>query len=85
MTIKRRKYILGRHFGYPECCIEEFGSVKNTGRKLNGTGFVPCVACDEKKTSEELINEINERRKHALPFPHSNFKICLAELLNELP
>lgn len=36
-------------------------------RKLSGSGFVPCSACDEKYSEEELINVINNNRSKTLP------------------
>lgn len=44
----------GIDFGYPSCCIGEFviRCIKNTykdreTRQFDGTGFVPCIKCNE--------------------------------------
>lgn len=75
--------ILGMEFGYPPCCIGEFviwaiksdkEIAKRSSRKLCGTGYVPCVKCNE-KSDVELIAEINERRSSDLEaFPNANRK-----------
>lgn len=68
----------GRTFGYPECCIESFKAeafnnhvlINREVRLLDGTGFLPCVQCNEKHTEQSLIALINENRLPTLvPFP----------------
>lgn len=79
---KWEKY--GLYFGYPQCCINSF--IKHAtvplwyesitlypeGRKLSGTGYVPCPECNAKFTEKELIDNINKNRRHDVPFskPH---------------
>lgn len=67
-------YQLGKHFGYPECCIIEFNlHVDNRTfmtrplRKLSGTGYIPCENCNTKYTTKELIENINKERNDKLP------------------
>lgn len=70
---------LGKKFGYPTCCIEEFIFCLNTGlffkrepRKLQGTGYIPCAICNSKYTTEQLVENINVNRdKSLIPF-HAN-------------
>ena len=63
----------GKEFGYPDCCILEFveGMVKMFSDvpkvlpkdfKLKGTGFVPCASCNNTKSEDELVDEINSKR-----------------------
>lgn len=63
----------GKEFGYPDCCILEFveGMVKMFSDvpkvlpkdfKLKGTGFVPCASCNNTKSEDELVDEINQKR-----------------------
>lgn len=68
----------GVRYGFPKCCVDEFvgrlytSSLIREKRKLDGTGFVPCVVCNETKTEEQLVQEIAVNRNHGLPpFPHS--------------
>lgn len=65
--------VIGKQYGYPECCIEEFVKLEHIGevRKLHGTGYIPCKKCNE-KSEKELINTINAARNHCLPFPKEN-------------
>ena len=66
---------MGVYFGYPQCCINEFmgnfrtGAWRNRGtRKLDGTGYIPCVECN-KKSVTELKEAIAKHRIHPEPFP----------------
>lgn len=62
---------LGEYLGFPKCCIDEFISVDRApSRKLSGTGYVPCVKCND-KSEEELIAAISENRKCEDPFPEA--------------
>lgn len=65
----------GLEYGYPICCIGEFviHAIKGTSehrekRKFNGTGYVPCVLCNE-KTEAELLAYIAAHRQYKKPFP----------------
>lgn len=69
---------MGAYFGYPSCCVQEFvdfvkhldsGKHIDRGlRKLTGTGYVPCVKCNE-KSEQDLLSEIAKNRAHPEPFP----------------
>lgn len=79
--------ILGKHFGYPECCIESFertmGAVGNPkgAEAGNGTGFIPCPSCADKVNKGEIkLEELIHNRKHSLPFPNNSFRIVSKEL-----
>lgn len=61
--------LLGRYFGYPECCITEFCNIpafmddKNRDiriEKAGDTGFVPCGKCA--KSDTELKDLIKDRK-----------------------
>ena len=79
LTSEAKEYyqLMGSQLGYPSCCIEDFlERVTYTAdrsyrtacyRKLSGSGFVPCSACDKKYSEEELINVINNNRSKTLP------------------
>lgn len=73
---------LGLYFGYPLCCIKERndGRMKMfraepiaedfwEERKLIGTGYVPCKACNDAYSEEELIAHIAAARIAPTPFP----------------
>ena len=64
---------LGKELGYPDCCILQFveGMIKMHSDipnvlpkdfKLKGTGFVPCTACNNAKSEDMLVDEINQKR-----------------------
>lgn len=75
----------GRKYGYNKCCIESFVEearlyieyginlqAKRDGRKLVGTGFIPCQHCSDTKTEVQLVEEIMDKRDKSLPlFPYS--------------
>jgi len=62
----------GNHFGYPSCCIEAFleGNLPDE-TPYDGTGFRCCSSCLG-KPYEEMVEDINSRRLHPLPFPDSS-------------
>lgn len=73
--------IRGLLLGYPPCCINGFidhvksleSIVDKEPRKLDGSGYLPCIECNSKYTEEELIQNINAvRHSHFKPFPNSN-------------
>jgi hypothetical protein len=66
---------LGTLYGYPQCCINEFliEAGNQHGRKLKGTGYVPCRGCN-KKDKKELLEVIRINRKFPLPFPEDSFR-----------
>jgi hypothetical protein len=57
--------MIGKYFGYPNCCIESFLKEKKINKKQlkvsNGTGFIPCSECVKKITRETLGTLINNR------------------------
>lgn len=74
-------YVFGKFFGFPECCIKSFYSMEHVGdcRKLAGTGYIPCLKCNE-KTEAELIAVISKNRVCKTPFPFEDRK-AVEELL----
>ncbi len=67
----------GLYYGYPPCCISEFIQFvvsftcgfpdKRGKRKLHGSGYVPCIICNDKST-EELLAYIETNRQCEKPF-----------------
>ena len=71
---------VGKYLGYPSCCVEDFCYRVEKGihiqpRKCYRSGYVPCIKCNENKTTEELIKTININRIHEIPFPDDNLDI----------
>lgn len=72
----------GHNYGYPQCCIDSFCddlsdvsklmSEERGSRKLTGTGYIPCVDCNEKYTVEQLIDNINTNRDSSIEPFHKN-------------
>lgn len=66
--------INGRVFGYPDCCIGEFcadavlGTPRDDIRKLHGTGYRPCLKCND-LTIQQLKANIKKNRKFPAQFP----------------
>lgn len=67
---------IGLFLGYPACCVLDFvvhfktrRFVDISGRKLSGTGFVPCPACNAAKSEAQLRDEIRINRISSTPFP----------------
>lgn len=62
----------GKQLGYPQCCIDSFCNLEHLGepdRKLTGTGYIPCAACNT-KSIQALFDTINLNRDPNLPpFP----------------
>jgi hypothetical protein len=63
--------IIGKYYGFPKCCVDEFISGASMGqtRKFDGTGYIPCEYCNENVEKDELISYINENRLHPTCFP----------------
>jgi hypothetical protein len=62
---------LGKLYSYPDCCIKEFlltMAYPRLARKFDGTGYVPCIECNN-KTEKELLDVIKKNRKFSKPFP----------------
>jgi hypothetical protein len=76
LTGPTRSWVLGTICGYPVCCIEDFidefdyrlSSTHWKPRQFDGTGYVPCLSCNE-KTREDLLEAIAVRRVSSAPFP----------------
>lgn len=71
-------FSLGKKYGYPECCINEFIMHSNLktysklpNRKLHGTGYRPCLSCNSKYSENILIDNVNKNRDKSLEFFHS--------------
>lgn len=70
--------IWGKYFGFPLCCTSAFVEhEKNSDipygqyvgkRKFYGTGFIPCMQCNE-KTEKDLKIEIQKNRLCETAFP----------------
>lgn len=67
--------IMGLQFGYPPCCVGEFiiHNIRGTwrtrkDRQFYGTGYVPCVKCNE-LPAEQLLAYINSNRQVETSFP----------------
>ena len=70
---------LGAWLGYPRCCVEYFDErlyryivlgefPSQVPRKLDGTGYIPCDACNQ--LDEEVLRaRINAARRCSIPFP----------------
>lgn len=60
-------------YGYPLCCIKSFikdietnSVLTRESRKLNGSGYIPCIECNNKYTVPELIENIQKNRSNKL-------------------
>lgn len=78
--------IYGKYYGFPTCCVDKFHTLEHMSdgiaRKLDGTGYIPCLACNS-KSEEELIEAINKNRFDPKPFPYeSEHKDASVTILN---
>lgn len=72
----REEVLQGKWYGYPRCCIREyirdnFSDYKDDtrlGRKLIGTGYIPCSKCNSKYSTQELVDNINKNRMTSTNF-----------------
>lgn len=71
MSRYNRWSIMGKYYGFPECCVNEFvsGASMEQTRKFEGTGYIPCKQCNDNVEKDELISYINENRLHPTCFP----------------
>lgn len=83
MIIESR-HILGRYYGYPECCIRFFcdeSRNKKKRHKLAGTGYIPCHDCNQ-LGENELIAKILKNRIAPTDFPQKeNFHLTTTTIL----
>jgi hypothetical protein len=92
LPVSDRYKRLGKHYGYPDCCISWFED--RAYRKVSfhltqyqedcdmGHGFIPCPACAEKLHKEDKsLNSLITDREHPYPFPHSDYQLS-EQLLN---
>lgn len=72
-----RNTALGKHFGFPECCIAEFAKNFCQTTKARyprgpwvGSGFIPCARCAEVALdfAKFLVERIVPNRQCVLPF-----------------
>ena len=66
--------VIGKYYGFPQCCINEFSSGKSMGkdRVFKGTGFIPCEICNASLEKDYILKKIAQNRIHPLPFPEDN-------------
>lgn len=84
MTSVPEMHNYGKHFGYPECCVEAF--LEGSGARylpetlwFLGTGFIACIKCATRE-EKELKAEIIRNRQCSIPFPEANIsKPCYLE------
>ncbi len=92
----RYTFEVGKHYGYPQCCIEWFikeriekhpmDMIPLTAKQSQvhgNNGFIPCPTCAETVTKETLHTLI-KGRKCSTPFPEENAK-QLAKLKVKFP
>ena len=72
---------IGKYFGYPKCCIEEFE--KNRRKRPNKLqretskyqGFIPCISCCKLIMEDKIkIDNLIQNRECELPYPNENGK-----------
>ncbi len=78
------KYIIGKYYGYPDCCIKAFDLNKKKLKhdKFFGSGFLPCPDCFNKDISD-IIQYINNNRICSIPF-NLNSKISIYSIISDL-
>ena len=71
---------LGKHFGYPECCVDEFLATTCQATKdqfpvgpWHGTGFIPCLRCADSAIAFDqfIATRITPQRRCSTPFPET--------------
>lgn len=78
--------LFGCYFGFSECCVDSFSTLKHVGgppRKLTGTGYIPCLKCNE-KSEAELVETINSNRLARLEFPQEESHEVIMEHIAEV-
>lgn len=69
--------LMGRYFGYPECCSDWFLNrvisfvplTEKQEQVHNGYGFIPCPLCAEKINNSFPITELIKNRICSTPYP----------------
>ena len=69
-TLAFEHHVLGKLFGFPECCIQDFVARLNGPRthRRGLRGYVPCSSCSQ-LDDLELIRRINQNRITPTSFP----------------
>ncbi len=70
-------YLIGKYFGYPECCIADFCSRTDSttitdeqDKAHDYSGFIPCHSCSVKIINNEItIHDLIKNRSCNKPFP----------------
>lgn len=90
--MKNKPYFtaIGRYFGYPECCIEDFNSRENAltinedQQKANSNGFIPCPACSKEIVEGKVtIDELIKDRIHPEKFPNDDYRLLKSYLTSQ--
>jgi len=76
---ERRYKLLGKYYGYPECCINSFiDDTKRTRTQRyvhKGLGFIPCNNCATKiMNGENTIEQLIKNRIFSKAFPTTCMK-----------
>lgn len=73
----------GKHFGYPNCCINDFVKRNNidynfippsrTQKRIgNKSGFIPCSYCAWKVMTKQCkLEDLIRHRKEKISFPYA--------------
>lgn len=79
--------IVGRYYGYDECCLAAVKSddfkIHKAFTAIGKSGFFPCKACAE-KDRDQLIKEIQSRRLCSSAFPESRYMIDCVDMLHKI-
>lgn len=76
--------ILGKYYGFPQCCIDSFNKKLHVGKgmlKLCGTGYIPCNSCNQ-KSEEELLDYIANNRFALTSFPDAEYDEAIPFILD---
>ena len=87
---KRYYYMVGRYFGYPDCCITSFifnietSLLYRKPEQLEAAshGFVPCPSCAASILSgKKMVDDLISDRVCPLPFPHEMSEVVDEDIL----
>lgn len=85
---------MGKHFGYPDCCIESFiqraSCMLDTGLRIelthaqervhNHTGFIPCDTCSREVLSgEKKLCELIDEDSRTCPYKFPTDEMDMGE------